>query len=269
MALSTCRRTRGFTLVELSIVLVILGLLVGGVLSGQSLIRAAELRSVMAETDRYRTAVMSFRDKYFALPGDMTNATRFWGAVSTSNGGTGADCYTVASTGTATCNGNGNGYIRDPAGATGIWTFGERWHAWKQLANAKLIEGSYTGVTDSTTDAQGETGGVNVPMSKMSKNIWLLVAVDTQMIGNADLYDARAGNILHLQQTPNLWSSLKPEEMWNLDMKVDDGRPATGFVQSAKQSSVTFGRNCTTSDDATAEYAVQLNANCHVRIYID
>ena len=66
-----------FSLVELSIVLVILGLLVGGVLSGQSLIRAAELRSVTTEYSRYTTAISSFRDKYFALPGDMSNATSF------------------------------------------------------------------------------------------------------------------------------------------------------------------------------------------------
>ncbi|MBY6117485.1 prepilin-type N-terminal cleavage/methylation domain-containing protein [Mameliella alba] len=70
----------GFSLVELSIVLVILGLLIGGVLTGQNLIRAAELRSVMTEFKTYQTAVMTFRDKYFALPRDMTNATDFfWG----------------------------------------------------------------------------------------------------------------------------------------------------------------------------------------------
>ena len=76
-----------FSLVELSIVLVILGLLVGGVLSGQSLIRAAQLRSVTTQFANYRAAVFTFRDKYFALPGDMANASAFWGSA----GGTGAD----------------------------------------------------------------------------------------------------------------------------------------------------------------------------------
>src|SRR5438552_4058186 len=78
---------QAFSLVELSIVLVILGLLVGGILSGQSLIRAAELRSVTTEFSRYLAAVQSFKDKYFALPGDMANATAFWGIA----GGTGSD----------------------------------------------------------------------------------------------------------------------------------------------------------------------------------
>jgi len=54
-----CRR-HGFSLVELSIVLVILGLLTGGILGGQSLIRAAELRSIASDLFRYGTAVNSF-----------------------------------------------------------------------------------------------------------------------------------------------------------------------------------------------------------------
>ncbi|MGB1540395.1 MAG: prepilin-type N-terminal cleavage/methylation domain-containing protein, partial [Rickettsiales bacterium] len=64
----------GFSLVELSIVLVILGLLTGGILGGQSLIRAAELRSVSKEYEKYQTAINIFKDKYFALPGDFNNA---------------------------------------------------------------------------------------------------------------------------------------------------------------------------------------------------
>mgnify|MGYP001100732306 CR=1 FL=1 len=67
----------GFSLVELSIVLVILGLLVGGILGGKSLIKAAELRSISTEQAQWNTAIKAFRDKYFMLPGDMNNATSF------------------------------------------------------------------------------------------------------------------------------------------------------------------------------------------------
>jgi prepilin-type N-terminal cleavage/methylation domain-containing protein len=72
---------KGFTLVELSIVLVILGLLAGGVLAGQSLIRAAELRSVTTQLEQYSTAIYAFRDRYFAIPGDEEFARRAWHAV--------------------------------------------------------------------------------------------------------------------------------------------------------------------------------------------
>ena len=70
-----------FSLVELAIVLVILGLLTGGILSGQALIAAAEVRKAATQFTRYQAAVWTFRDKYFAMPGDMTNADKFWTAA--------------------------------------------------------------------------------------------------------------------------------------------------------------------------------------------
>lgn len=97
---------KAFSLVELSIVLVILGLLTGGILAGQSLIRASELRAVVTEYERYIAASHTFRDKYMAIPGDMANATRFWGDDA-------ALCADAGITnGTpGTCNGNANGSI--------------------------------------------------------------------------------------------------------------------------------------------------------------
>lgn len=102
----------GFTLIELSIVivLVIIGLLVGAVLVGKDLIRAAELRSIASDKEIFRTAVYSFTTKYNAVPGDFTAAQTMWGAA--------ASC-TTAQTTTATCNGDGDGSIerRNPSGS--------------------------------------------------------------------------------------------------------------------------------------------------------
>jgi prepilin-type N-terminal cleavage/methylation domain-containing protein len=67
----------GFTLIELSIVLVIIGLLVGGVLVARDLIEAASVRKDMATVEKYNTAIITFKMKYNALPGDMTNPTQF------------------------------------------------------------------------------------------------------------------------------------------------------------------------------------------------
>src|ERR1700709_989380 len=64
-------KRRGFTLIELSIVLVIIGLIVGGVLVGRDLINAAQLRAAISQIERYQTAVNTFRAKYGAIPGDM------------------------------------------------------------------------------------------------------------------------------------------------------------------------------------------------------
>ena len=90
-------RPQGFTLIEMSIVLVIIGLIVGGVLVGQDLIKAASVRSQISQLEKLETAIYAFRDKYSGLPGDLSNATTFFGA-------TDANGYTVA-------NGNGDGTI--------------------------------------------------------------------------------------------------------------------------------------------------------------
>jgi prepilin-type N-terminal cleavage/methylation domain-containing protein len=63
----------GFTLIELSIVLVIIGLIVGGILVGRDLISAAAVRAQISQIERYHTAANTFRTKYAYLPGDIPN----------------------------------------------------------------------------------------------------------------------------------------------------------------------------------------------------
>ena len=69
----------GFTLIEVSIVLVIIGLLAGGVLVGRDLIEAAKIRQQITQIEQFKAAVNTFRAKYNALPGDLlfTQATAF------------------------------------------------------------------------------------------------------------------------------------------------------------------------------------------------
>jgi prepilin-type N-terminal cleavage/methylation domain-containing protein len=68
-------RRGGFTLIEMSIVLVIIGLIVGGVLVGQDLIRAAHVCAEITQIEKFNTAVNTFYGKYQALPGDMNQST--------------------------------------------------------------------------------------------------------------------------------------------------------------------------------------------------
>src|SRR3954466_4808654 len=68
------RRIQGFTLIELSIVLVIIGLIIGSVLVGQDLIEAATIRATVSQLEKYKTAVGTFRTKYNALPGDIKSS---------------------------------------------------------------------------------------------------------------------------------------------------------------------------------------------------
>lgn len=67
----TTNKKHGFTLVELSIILVIIGLIVGGVMVGQDLIKAAAIRSQISQIEQYNTAVNAFKLKYGYLPGDI------------------------------------------------------------------------------------------------------------------------------------------------------------------------------------------------------
>lgn len=223
---------RGFSLVELSIVLVILGLLTGGILAGQSLIRAAELRSVSTDYGRYITAVQTFRDKYFALPGDFTKATDFW----TAQDGDATTCRATPSTGQATCNGNGNGLISNALGSSM-----ESFRAWQHLANAGLIEGTYTGVTGPAHTSEDANPGVNVPRGRVGNSGFGWNPMGS-VINGADVhyYVGNYGNALHFggNGAANMYYPLiKPEEQWNLDTKMDDGMPHQGNVRSMKNAS--------------------------------
>ncbi len=76
----------GFTLIEISIVLVIIGLIVGGILVGRDLIRLAELRADISAVNKFDAAANTFRLKYNCIPGDCANATQFLAGAYNGNG---------------------------------------------------------------------------------------------------------------------------------------------------------------------------------------
>lgn len=239
---------RAFSLVELSIVLVILGLLVGGILAGQSLIRASELRSASTEFSKYSTSMSVFRDKYFAWPGDMTNATDFWTAQAVP-----ASCATTPSTTQATCNGDGNGQISYTASSSN-----EMYRLWQHLANAGLIEGIYNGVSSTPSPAGfGCVPGTNCPLSKVTKASWSMRYTGTT-ISHGQWFDGTYGNALFFGDslsgsTYSARGVLSPEEAWNLDTKMDDGRPAQGKVVAWKNL---VNAGCTTNDTNAADFVL-------------
>jgi prepilin-type N-terminal cleavage/methylation domain-containing protein len=248
-----------FSLVELSIVLVILGLLTGGILAGKSLIRASELRAVTTEYNRYVTAANSFRDKYFYLPGDMLNASAVWGPFDGGDG-TGSDCRGESSSKT-TCNGDGNGRIE--YGATGASLTYENAWLWQHLANAGLIEGTYTGNPANRpgntmcVSAYQNLGGCNMPASKLAGALWIAQYFGT-LSGDTNRFDGAYGNVLQLNLSPanaGLNPALKAEELWNIDTKLDDGLPASGKVFAGRWLQCATGATGV-SDGAHAVYNV-------------
>jgi len=76
----------GFTLVEIAIVLVIIGLLLGGILKGQEMITQAKIKNVINDFNGVTAAVNSYQDRYRALPGDDFNAASRWAGAQSGNG---------------------------------------------------------------------------------------------------------------------------------------------------------------------------------------
>lgn len=247
----------GFSLVELSIVLVILGLLTGGILGGQALIRAAELRAVSTEYSRWATATQTFRDKYFAIPGDMANATAFWGTADAAN------CVLITTGDAQTCNGNANGMLDTRSSASGSLG-NESFRFWQHLGNAGLIEGSYTGIrfyvsTDGPESQQLDNAerGVNTPLPRMGRAAWTVLN-PSYILGSTNHFTATYSNVpLIIDRNTSSsapWGGvLRAEEAWNIDTKMDDGMPTTGKVIA------TFANNCTNAASRTTLTNVQYN----------
>ena len=243
---------RGFSLVELSIVLVILGLLVGGILAGQSLIRAAELRSISAEYQRYSTAIYSFRDKYFALPGDFRDATRFWLRQSATNCVTNSAATTNSAGG---CDGDGDGFLESGGAGAGA---NEQYQFWRHLVLAGLAEGTYTGQSGAAFAGQGVIGS-NMPPSRAGNTSgWSAMYTNFLMTNHFAWTNNNYGNALWLGKSLSASTPygyfLKPEDAWNIDTKLDDGKPQQGKLWAI------FWDDCTTAASAAAingEYDLQ------------
>ena len=214
------------------------GLAVGCVVAGGELIRKAQLNAIGSDANRFIEATQTFRQKYAALPGDMKNATQFWGVLA----GTGSDasCAKAAATGTATCNGDGNGRVSFTRSGDQ-----ESLRFWQHLANAGLISGQYTGIGAQPIVDAHSTSGHDVT--------WL-----TGYMGNhraSDLEFAGAwGNVFSVLLAND--SALRPVEAYRIDAKFDDGMPATGKIIGFKGSGAHPCINAAKGDDARATYNV-------------
>lgn len=236
-----------FTLVELAIVLTIVGLIIGGVLAGQSLLNTSKMDSVLTDLHKYKAAVVQFRQQYTGYPGDITDATDYWG---TDTAGCPGGSSTIKK---ETCNGNGDGQI-------GIHTYEEA-RAWQQLSDAGLITGSFSGSASATYNYDNMIAGVNAPAGPYEGSAYVLYWLPTVLAGyNWAVYDGNMGTMLYFGATQTNYLPQSPilttAEASAIDRKVDDGKPGTGAIQTDR--GVGSGYYCTTdqneADGATAAY---------------
>ncbi len=213
----------GFTLIELSIVLVIIGLIVGGVLVGQDLIKAAEIRATIGQYEKYNSAMNTFRTKYNGMPGDLSSAQA-----------TAFGIYSTAATTTGL--GDGNSLITDTAASNLNAPVGETLIIWRHLSDASLIDGSYgTGLTASTAQmAASPTAALYLPAAKMGRgNYWMAGSSAGQnYYALAAVTGMTTGAAATATYATSVGGGLTPIEAYNIDIKLDDGMPNTGIIQA-------------------------------------
>jgi prepilin-type N-terminal cleavage/methylation domain-containing protein len=259
----------GFTLIELCIVLVIIGLIVGGIIVGKDLIRQAEIRSIISDVEKFNTAVFTFKNKYESLPGDLPNATQFWPAKTKclSPG----DINGLDSSTERVCNGNGDGSITEPV----PYITTEHWGFWQHLALAGLISGQYTGLHNDGTDTR-ITGRENAPVG-VWEGIYSIQDLKTANGADNSFFPGHYGHTYwYARGTYHgkygligggyIEHLLTPLELYSIDAKVDDGKPGTGKIMSFRHlSGFGVGSDCvTTGVAATSEYNTSNSNNAFV-----
>ena len=198
------QRQSGFTLVEIAIVLVIIGLLLGGILKGQEMITQAKIKNVINDFNGITAAVNSYQDRYRAMPGDelSANTVARWGAAAFGGDGNGVLCTNAcASPTTALYNAPA---VAPAAGVNEPNLF------WLHLRLAGFVSGTTTGASSTQQPANAANGIMGVQTTGMgftstiicSSNLTdkIAIAVDTQM----DDSTATTGQVRGLLQTaPN------------------------------------------------------------------
>lgn len=214
------QQEKGFTLIELSVVLAIIGLLVAGIVAGQNLVKQAKLRNIVREQDEVRQSLNAFKLRYDALPGDFDNAYSFWGA----------NCASTADR----CNGDKDRQIEITG--TDINDGMEIYRFWQHLNLAQVYNGAFTGQgggTDGDAGAIQGTIGVNIPASKM-QGIGITPIYTTGTTYTTATY---SGNVLifggEVEDELATLGKFSATDAYNIDIKADDGAPLTGVALSA------------------------------------
>ena len=187
------RQQSGFTLVEIAIVLVIIGLLLGGILKGQELINSAKVKNLANDFRVIPTYIYAYQDKFKALPGDDSAA---------------ANHVTGATAATTPASKQGNGVI-DGAWNTSTQT-DESYLFWQHVRLANLASGP-TAASDAAYVPKNAVGG-DIGISSATSS-------QLQVAGMSGTYQICSKGILG-------------KFVKQLDVQMDDGQPCTGSLRA-------------------------------------
>jgi prepilin-type N-terminal cleavage/methylation domain-containing protein len=235
--LQTRKGEQGFTLVELAIVMIIIGILIGGVLKGQELVNNARVSQAITSLKSVDTAMLTFQDSYGSLPGDLVNAgARLPNCAA-------AQCNTAIAT-------QGNGVIDgSPIAALATVSAAEGGLAFQQLSAAGLL-GNIT--SSNTVSAQSTLsfdigGGSNISGLRVGRVAAPATTFNTVATANAATLGGVRGGTYQLLADPThvgdytstAGLSLAPSGAARIDTKLDDGLPNTGNIIAIGAASAT------------------------------
>jgi prepilin-type N-terminal cleavage/methylation domain-containing protein len=205
------KRQSGFTLVEIAIVLVIIGLLLGGILKGQQLINSARVRNMADQNSGVQAAYYGFIDRYRQVPGDMPAATACQ-VITAQIAAWGCGVAPVIG-GTVGANGQ-NGRID---------TWAEAGAVWAHLSGADFLNGSFSGATVAQANYE-----IAVPINGVPGNAFQAPI----LLGNTDDYENNALAATTVRLSYIFGAGSSANLLRELDVKLDDGSPGTGVVRS-------------------------------------
>jgi len=217
----------GFTLVEIAIVLVVIGLLLGGILKGQQLINSARVRNLADQNSGVQAAYYGFIDRFRNLPGDMlcTQAVANVGqAVSA------AGCATQDVGGDA----NGRLDLGQEIGAV-----------WAHLSIAGFLNGTYDGLDASGNALTIATYASGVPAGGVPPNAYQ----GPILIAHSEDYITQDNRDTVQRLVYSFGGNIPVPILRDLDQKLDDGVAGAGVVRSsAEVSDGTQGTFATITD---------------------
>lgn len=252
---------KAFTLIELAVVVLILGLITAGIISGRELLRQSELRSIMTDLENHKSAYKLFVQTYGKAPGDFEKGSLYWpnGSLGCANGG-------------GTCNGNGDGIISyslvgGPSGNGGI---SENIIALRQMKMAQMLDFPSapitSGIYNSSATVDKMLPGTNAPSSRRAgagyfytgyevvnnqyvlqncgdtTSPWAGEGVNSVYIGRASVYSGFTDGDIRGGLS---FGAVTAAEAFQIDMKMDDANVVSGSFTGRNTGKIRIFDGCT------------------------